>query len=530
MSVSIFLPGRERPAPPRAVLGTVAIVGVAALSVGVFLATQLLVPALAVPIVAMLIYAVGRLPLRYTVLAFVTFFVMSDIGVRPLDRTTSTYWLSPLFIPHYILTENLSKTTGIDALRFSGAEVILVGLLGIIAARWMAGSRIDARGRQPDARVMFVFLACAFAGVLCAEAWGIVRGGDVRQSLWQFRALLWLPVLGGLFGYCLRDLRDVRLMAIGLTIAACVKIAMGAYYLLVVARAAGYSPDFMTTHDDSVLFVAVMMMWFARWAHTPRASTFIPLVLVGAVVMTGLVLNNRRIAFVGLLASLFLLFVLFHGRLKRLLIRSVVYALPLIVIYLFAGRHRSTGIFKPASLVMSVTQQKDASSKTRDIENYNLIQTIKPNKLLGSGWGHEYVEVNKAYDIAEVFAQYRYVAHNSVLWLLSIGGMVFFSVMWMPICVTILLAARSYRWAVTAEERTVAAGILGVMMTYVIQAWGDMGTQGMSTCLIVAMAMAASAKLAHQTGAWPAQQRLFGQPKAVRRAAVLSIAPESETF
>ena len=108
------------------------------------------------------------------------------------------------------------------------------------------------------------------------------------------------------------------------------------------------------------------------------------------------------------------------------------------------------------------TGGRRSSSRTRDIENYNLIQTIKPNPLIGTGWGHEYREMNRAYNISQIFAQYRYIAHNSILWLLSIGGVVGFALVWMQIVVGVFLSTRSYRFAREAHERKADASRIAV--------------------------------------------------------------------
>jgi O-antigen ligase len=124
------------------------------------------------------------------------------------------------------------------------------------------------------------------------------------------------------------------------------------------------------------------------------------------------------------------------------------------------------------------------------------------------GWGHEYTEVNRAYDITQYFAQYRFIAHNSILWLIAIGGIVGFTLLWMPLVVGIFLATRCYRFARDPAERTAAAAVLAVFVAYVVQAWGDMGTQGGGTTLLTACALAVTGKLARATGAWTPRVRL----------------------
>jgi hypothetical protein len=231
---------------------------------------------------------------------------------------------------------------------------------------------------------------------------------------------------------------------------------------------------------------------------------------VTAWTLFGLVINNRRTAYVTLAAAALTFYAVLPRRTRRMLLRLALCALPFGVLYLGVGSRRPTGLFAPAGMVMSVLTQKDASSQTRDIENYNLLVTLKQNPLVGSGWGHEYVEVTRAYDISSVFAQYRYIAHNSVLWLWSIGGLVGFTLLWLPLVVGAFLAARAHAFATGPRERAVAYAALATYAAFVIQAWADMGTQSWTTQGLLAVALAASGKLAVHTGAWPQGTRLFG--------------------
>ena len=501
---------RAAPVPlgARVLLGAVLVVCAVA-----FLATGSVVLALAPALAVVVGYAFWTLPLRYPVYALFTAAIVIDIP-KP--------W-SPLMGVYDILFENLHKVTGISALRVSGLEVALGALGALALVRTLVGRDIDRRGRWPGASPMYAVAAGAFVAVLGMEVWGLSRGGDVRQSLWQFRQLVWLPITVGIFSYSLRRVEDMRVPAVLLTVAAIVKLAIGAHHLILVAWPAGESPPTMTGHSDSVIFVTVTAIWVTAWVHAPSRGRLFSMLTVTSFMMAALVLNNRRIAFVSLLGGMAVLFIILRGPVKRAMVRAIVLSIPLVAMYLLAGRNRSTGIFKPASLIMSVADQKDASSKTRDIENYNLMQTLKPNILLGSGWGHEYNELVVAYDISQAFAQYKFIAHNSVLWLLSIGGMVGFSLVWLPLGVGVFLARRSYYAARNHYDRTVAAVCLTIFLAYMVQAWGDMGTQSAIIMLVLAWAFAATGKLAIATGAWPAGARLI----AFRRVAAPVRAPRA---
>lgn len=466
----------------------------------------------AVPVIAAaVVFALWKLPLRMTVLAYL--FVALTVFAPPKNSDNVvlgsgpvwSYMLQPVGT---FLAANLNKLTGIAALRFSGAELLYVFMLVLILLRSRRAIALDGVGRRPGADVMYLSGAIALGAVILLELWGLARGGDFQQSLWQFRQLLWLPVLTWIFSYCVRGVDDLSRWAVVVSAAACTKVALGYYFLRHDVWPTGWVPESMTGHDDSVLYVAVFFFWIARLIHVERPRHAPTAVAVCTWMMVGLVLNNRRIAFVSLVASLFVLYTMLHGRVKLWATRVGILLLPLACLYLVAARTHTTGIFKPGAQLMSVSEQTDGSSRTRDIENYNLIQTIKPSPIVGSGWGHEYREMNRAYNISQVFAQYRYIAHNSILWLLSIGGVAGFALIWMQLVVGVFLATRSYRFARDAHERTAAASMIAIMICYVVQAWGDMGTQGGAPTLLLAGALAGAGKLARATGAWPGRVRI----------------------
>jgi len=469
-------------------------------------------PAAALPALTVVVaYLLWTLPLRYTAFTYFGLALAFSTPPRELPGSPTEHWLPPFYIVYRLLFENLNSVTGIGPLRFSGGEVLCGVMIALALMREWRGVPTDVAGRVAKSRVLFDFLFLSLATVLALEVRGLARGGDVTQSLWQLRELLWLPILAVLFSYCLRTPRDLTAVAVIATIAAGFKILLGVYYLVTVTRPANFVPESVSGHDDSVLFTVVLCVWIAWWLHRPSIGRFARILIPCGWVLFGILINNRRTAYVSIASSLIVVYVLLQGPAKRWINRRLILALPLLVGYLLAGRNHHNGIFKPASAIMSVSTNEDASTRTREIENYNLIQTLRPNLLLGSGWGHEYREVSRANDISRFFAQYRYIAHNSVLWLLSIGGVIGFATMWMPLVVGTFLAARSYRFTHDSFERTASVSAIVVLVCYAFQSWSDMGTQSVPIMLLAAWALAASGTLASTTGAWPPTARTLAR-------------------
>ncbi len=454
-------------------------------------------------------YLFTALPLRVPLFGLVFFAALCDS--LPIELPGGGLWEPPLYPMYSVLFENLNKVFPVEALRFSAVDLLYVLSLLLLAARALLRIRVDRTGRLPATSAVYAVVALAFVGVVWLEVWGVgVRGGDFRQSLWQIRQLLWLPTVTVLFVLTLRGVRDFDLVLNLIIAASCLKLVSVVWFYVTVARPMVFEPATLTSHYDSILFSISIATLVSRYLHTMRWRYLVLLGTVGLWIMLGVVLNNRRLCFVNIAVSLFMIALMLRGPMKRAIIRYGLLAMPLAFVYVSVGQVANSKVFKPAKLVMSVVKQDDRSSSTRDVENYNLLVTLKQSRILGSGWGHEYIEEVKGDDISHAYPQYRYMAHNGVLWLWSVGGLTGFTLLWMPLSIGIFLARRAYLFARTAGERSAAAMTICMMVTYMLQAWGDIGTQHLNSTLTLAVALAMSAKLAVSTGAVPRRFRFFG--------------------
>jgi hypothetical protein len=458
-------------------------------------------------VLAVVIYIVATRPLRWTLYPLLGLMILANVSA-PLP--SGEPWISPVQPLQLLLLDNLDKIPGLAAFHFAGIEVLMVLLAMIAMTRVAIGYSVDRAGRLASSSALDAALILAFLAALALEAWGVARGGDFRQSLWQVRYILWLPVLTALVLFATRGLRDCVTLAIVVTVTACIKVGIGLYFYEVIARPTGVRPAMVTSHYDSVLFVAVIAIWLAAIVYGPTPRRMAIGAAVSLWMIVGLIINNRRTAFVGLLGSLVVLYFMLPALLRRRIARLGLCMLPLLVLYVEVGQHQTSAFFAPAASIMSVTQQKDASSETRDIEDFNLVTTLKQNMLAGSGWGHEYIELSKAYDISFAFEQYRYIAHNSVLWLWSLSGLLGFTLLWLPFVVSVFLAARSQVRTTRPDDRAACYVVVAVIAIFLVQAWADMGTQSWTSLVLLAAAFTTSSKVATGTGAWPAHVRLIG--------------------
>jgi hypothetical protein len=249
-----------------------------------------------------------------------------------------------------------------------------------------------------------------------------------------------------------------------------------------------------------------------------RRDVWIALLLV-PVLLAGIIANTRRIAWVELGVGLSTLF--FASRWspwKRRLSRALVFASPFVVAYLALGWNHHGGVFRPVEVIQSVVDSKaDASTEWRDWENYDLFFTIRQTPLLGTGYGHGFIETVKLPDISQAYALYRFIPHNSILGLLTYGGLVGFALLWLLLPVGVYLGARAYRFASRREDRAAALMVPTVLSVYLAHCYGDMGLGTWTAVFLVSPTLAIAAKLAASTGAWPMRGVIASQAPAAPR-------------
>ncbi len=455
-----------------------------------------LAAAVAPAFLLVVLYLAFRAPLRTCVAALMFLALIAD---APQDNPMAGLWHSPLYGIGQLLCNNWSNTFGISALSFSGLDFFTVLLLARAAFEG---------GAAPTASALRSALARFFAAVIGLGLLGFASGGAVGNAYWQVRQLIFIPVFAWLLTAALRS-DDHLLLGRIVVAAALVKTSVGLFFHFAIAGPRGLHPPFLTTHSDTMLFCLAITIVFVRFLEQPdlrglrRCLWIIPLVL------SAVWLNNRRIAWVGLFGAFLAVWQLSPwSRVKRKLVLVGLFAIPFASLYVAAGWGSSAPAFKPVASIRTLvatkdgTRASDSSTLSRQIENFNLAQTMRRHPL-GTGLGTPYDEVVKGPDISKSFALYRYIPHNSVLWLMTAGGPLGFFLLWSLFVVGIYLAARAYRSATLPVERMAALSALCAQLLFLVQAWGDMGTQNWSTTWLVAAALAVSGRLAVDTGAWP---------------------------
>ena len=455
----------------------------------------------AAPVLAVtLVYAILHLPARTSTLLLLLLALTLD-GNQ--ENMADGYWCSPLCPAGRLLFNNWSGAYNLPGLSFSGMDLLVLLILGtLLYRRWSRSGREPA---IPIASCLSTALAVHILALVAVEAWGLARGGDGWTSYWQLRQQMYLPVLVYLLSQVIDLRRDLVLLGKLLVGATLVKIGFGFYFYYAICKPQGLEPEYITTHSDTVPFLVTLAVVGARWLEDPRRRHFHWLLAVTPVVLWAIFLNDRRLAYVGLLGSGLLVYaVARRSPARRVVGRLALAALPALMLYAVAGWGSRASFFKPVEAIRTMdSASDDASTHAREIENYNLAQTLRARPVLGTGFGHEFDEVFLGADISSNFKLYRSIPHNSLLWLLSAGGLVGLVGLWVLPVVGVYLAARSYRHAGAPRERAAALVCLCAILAYLVLMWGDMGFQSWPATLLLATALAVSGRLSVAVGAWP---------------------------
>jgi hypothetical protein len=449
----------------------------------------------------LLLYALYKLPIRVPLL------VMTFVALtfeNPGDVPAANLWQSPLYPVGKFLLSQLKHSLGVGALVMTGFDVLLALLAGLYVYRRAIGSTIDVGDRvlapKPLRLVALVMVSAAFA----FWGWGLLRGGSSRFALWQVHHVVYLPIMFLFMSAVVPGPAQRKVIARLVVAAACLKAVLAIWI-----RSRFPDAEYATTHHDSMLFgaatcfvVATLLERFNR-KNLLRALWLLPLLV------WGMVANDRRLVWAQIgIALVFVFIMLRRTKLKIFVSRAILCAIPVLALYVAAGWSNPSGVFSPVGTIRSMVDSKvDMSSEWRDLENFNLVSTLKSHPLTGTGWGHPFEMAVLLPDVVSEYELEPYLPHNSVLGLWAYTGYVGFTLLWMLLVVGIYFCVRAYRAARDPDDRITALTCVATIMVYVVHCYGDMALGSWTSIYLVSLALVYGGKLAVTTGAWGAKRR-----------------------
>jgi hypothetical protein len=407
---------------------------------------------------------------------------------------------APLFVP-------------IPGIRLFGLQLLLIALVPLCATM-----PSGLRHRAPE---MSAAILVSLASIGITVVWGLLRGGGAYQAyyqLWRFLAALLVAYLLMSF---IRRPRDLQTLALTIVTAALIRGTLVTYFYWAHVRdKIAPAPEYMTNHDDSLLFVAAIVITGVWAMLTRKRGAWMVAAFVLLWLFNAMVLNNRRLAWVELSFAITLIYVLIGaGPLRRRINRCATVIVPLALGYLAVGWGREEALFAPIRALTSAGSDGDASSLARLEEMRNLIYTMwtAGNPLLGTGWGLPYQKVSSFYaNYSSDWVLALYTPHNSLLGLAAFAGLVGILGIWGVVPVAAYLAARGCHKSTDPVICTASIAAICILAAYSVQCYGDIGLQSLPCGLMLGVALATAGKV----GAWT---RTTASTKPIRASSLTAV-------
>ncbi len=327
-------------------------------------------------------------------------------------------------------------------------------------------------------------------GLLAFMVWGylwgvVIRRGDPLKGAWEVRALAYLLLFYLLTGLILSDRgRWETFFKLNLTAIGLIGLKVVLRFFLFVGSYESID-DHSFDHENALLYDSFLLFGLAAWLIPHRAKTggwgrrwwTVYLGLYPFVVLAAL-LQQRRGGFASLAIGLLVLLAVGLRLQPRRVLVFVSLAVLVGTLYYtaFAGNTDSV-LGQPARAIRSVIDPggRDlASNQYREIEYFNLTETIATQPILGIGFGQEFLFVREMPSLAW-WPFWHYTPHNEVLWLWLKLGIVGFGFFWLLFAQILWRGVRLF-WEMSGDRLQPA--ILVALTANVMQlsyAWLDQG-------------------------------------------------------
>lgn len=446
------------------------------------------------------VFAILRAPLRQTMLVLMFFALVLE---NPSEGVGAGRWSSPFAIIGALFLTHFKNTIG-GFWFFGGLDVMLLAA----GVSWFINVRGRTRGLGTP-RPMIKLAQLCYATIAFTWLVGKVNsGGDSSMAVWQIDRVMYLPAVFLLCQAAFTGPDDY--MAVGkVTLAAGLWRAAQATYVRAIIPAkfdeiTGESDlPYATTHHDSMLFGAAVVIVVALVIQRtgPKAIRIAALCL--PVLFAGMIANDRRMVWVQIILVFTALYLITEpNAFKRKLQRVALLAMPLVAAYVAVGWSQKGGVFKPVQIIRSaVDSSTDESTRWRDLENFNLVYTLRMKPIVGVGYGHGFWE---AWPLPQVdYPLERFIPHNSILGLWCYGGYLGFTGLTLLWVGGVYFGVRAYHYCKAPYDKAAALVSFGAILIYYVQCFGDMGLGTFTGVFLIGPALTIACKLAVKSGAWP---------------------------
>ncbi|MEF3273679.1 MAG: O-antigen ligase family protein [Chloroflexus sp.] len=391
--------------------------------------------------------------------------------------------------PWYPFTKNLSSRESImyltDSFSFSPQELTIMWTLVV----WFVRAAAERRLRIHFGPLFWpatIFLVFNTIGLV----YGLANGGNRIIALWEVRSIFYLPLMLLLAGNLIETRSQLNTLFWVATVALFAKGVAGVWYVHDVLKWDLHGVERIAEHAMSIHFNFFFVLLIAAWLYRDSATRRFSLILMAPFVLFSLIANFRRAGFLtlGLAVGLIvLLLYLEHRRLFFLLAPTSVAAFAAYLV-VFWNNQGPLGILARAvrSVIGQPTARDAASNIYRDLENINIMFTIRNAPLTGIGFGNKFYMLVPMPDIS-FFEWWEYITHNSIMWVWMKIGVIGFYAFILLLALTMLYGARMVRLMPRGQLRVFALTATLYIFTHFVYAYVDMSWENGSMVFVGTM-------------------------------------------
>ncbi|RYZ04687.1 MAG: hypothetical protein EOO73_22950 [Myxococcales bacterium] len=450
------------------------------------------------------IYCVLRAPLRSTMLTLMFFALTLE---NPSEMPAAGQWQSPFYMVGALLLTHFKTVIG-GPWFFGGMDLMLAAA----GVHWFVKLRGRSRG-IPTPKPMIKLAHLCYATIAFTFVIGKLNGGgDSSMAVWQIDRVMYLPAVFLLCQAAFTQPKDYMSVGKVILVAATIRALISMYVRAIVPATvdpiSGESDlPYTTTHHDSMLFGAAVVLIVALIIQRTGPKALRLAVLLLPILFGGMVANDRRMVWVQIILVFAALYLITEpNAFKRKLQRFALFMVPVGVAYVAVGWNQKGGAFKPVQIIRSaVDSDSDESTAWRDLENFNLIYTIRTKPLVGIGYGHGFWEVWPLPQVDYILE--RFIPHNSILGIWCYGGYVGFTGLTLLWVAGVYFGVRAYHHCKEPYDKAAALVSFGTILIYYVQCFGDLGLGTFTGVFLIAPSLAIACKLAVKSGAWPSALR-----------------------
>lgn len=328
---------------------------------------------------------------------------------------------------------NLKEISYIPSFEAGVVNPVEIHLLFIIISLFviMTADRSQTWRPIPVFWPFLIFLSC----FLFSTAYGMIGGGDFLVALWEIRAFFYFFVLYLIIPQIIRSREQLQIFIWIFIIAISIKAFQGIGRFISVGFTTGGHAT-LTNHEDPVFMVTLFILLFGFLVFKVKNKQRFWLLVLLLPLMLGFYFALRRAAYASFMVAFVTFIVFLPAAVRWKFIKIMLPCIILAGIYTVALWDSNARFTRPIQMIRSgierpVYEENSEdyySNLYREIENYNLAQTVVNNPVKGVGFGKKYDQPVPLVDIR--FPLKDYIPHNEIFWVLVKMGSIGFISFW----------------------------------------------------------------------------------------------------